>query len=183
MKPSIIAMFVLGLLLASSVLAAPISDSTDFSGYEIFPGITSSSNQTSFGSCVATNTGRVTKGATFTGWPDNATDEWVSASHSTGGIVSGSIDYIGAPGLGHTVCVIGGIWSWHQSDKIFFGGVTSGEVQWPASGDDIGCGTDIGVFTANLAVANTHGTGTIDGCLDDEDGLLIPKIWGALTVN
>jgi hypothetical protein len=80
------------------------------------------------------------------------------------------VNYIGAPGLGHTVCLTGGIWSWQRSQRIFFGSVTGGSVQWPNPGENNGCGRDIGVFIADLSVVNTQGTGEMVGCLNDENG-------------
>ena len=35
-------------------------------------------------------------------------------------------------------------------------------------GGDNGCGTDVGVFTAELSVAGSGGTGEIKGCLNDQ---------------
>jgi hypothetical protein len=173
-------------ILGSFVYSPPARASAaaaTFSGYEIFPGVTSSSDTDSFGGCstVPAASGRATSGATFAGWTDNAS-VWVSPRSRRKGIVNGSVDYIGAPGLGNTVCLTGGMWSWQRSAKIFSGSVTGGSIVWPNGGDDNGCGTDVGVFTAELSVAGGGGTGEIKGCLNDQTDLLIPKIkiWGKL---
>ena len=171
---------ILGIFLASSSARASAA-ATNFSGYEIFPGFTSSTDTDSFGGCstVPAEAGRATSGATFASWTDNASG-WVSPRSRRKGIVNGSVDYLGAPGLGNTVCLTGGMWSWQRSAKIFSGSVTGGSVVWPAAGGDNGCGTDVGVFTAELSVAGSGGTGEIKGCLNDQTDLLIPKIWGKL---
>jgi hypothetical protein len=185
MKRASFIVLIFGLAFVNSyvALASPAA-ATNFSGYEIFPGIIFSSTANGFDGCTIapSDSGRATNGAAFTGWTDKA-NGWVSPRFSTGGIVSGSVNYIGAPGLGHTVCLTGGIWSWQRSQRIFFGSVTGGSVQWPNSGENNGCGTDIGVFIADLSVVNTQGTGEMVGCLNDETGLHIPKIWGRLTIN
>ena len=166
--------------------AGPTSaGTTDFSGYELFLGLTRSIPSTQF-ACdhSAITATRKTTGATFSGWTDNSSG-WVSPRLSTGGLVTGSVNYVGAPGLGNTVCITGGIWSWQlKSGKTFFGSIGGGYVQWPPSGAylSLDCGGDVGLFFADVSVA-TGGSGTIEGCLNDQNGLIPPKIWGTVSLT
>ncbi len=106
-----------GMLCVAPVLAA--AESTDFSGFELFAGI---------------RIDGATIGATFSGWTDDST-QWVPFRQSTGGFVSGSINYIGRPGFGKTVTIVGGKWTWLEADDhtTHSGPVLSGTVQWPAN--------------------------------------------------
>jgi hypothetical protein len=173
------------LVLSVGPASATTSKSTGFSGYELFLGLTRSIPSTQFACDDTTITAtRKTTGATFSGWTDTSS-EWVSPVSSTGGLVTGSINYVGAPGLGNTVCITGGIWSWQlKSGKTFFGSVGGGYVQWPPSGASFNadCGMDVAVFFADVSVA-TGGSGTIVGCLNDQNGLIPPKIWGTVDLT
>ena len=135
------------------------ADSSDFSGYEIFAGIKV------FG---------VTVGATFTGWTNNPQTPpvnscsptefgaWVPFADNTRGLVSGSVNYVGTPGFGHTVNVIGGRWSWAESNGTKLAGnvLSGGNVTWPpGSGTNIGCGCGVAVFNIPIGLWLSAGAG------------------------
>jgi hypothetical protein len=167
-------------LFASSILAFLLSigpslawtESSLFSGFELFTGIKLNS---------------VTIGATFSGWTDSGMREiWVPFSQSTGGFVSGSINYTGSPGFHRSVTIVGGQWSWLEADNhtVHSGLVLSGKVKWPPNAQtDVGavfgvdCGDGVATFIANVRDASTRASGTISGCLDDQL-TFPPKIWG-----
>jgi hypothetical protein len=173
------------LALVAGPASATISKSTDFSGYELFLGLTRSIPSTQFACDDTTITAtHKTIGATFSGWTDTSSG-WISPAFSTGGLVTGSVNYMGAPGLGNTVCIMGGIWSWQlKSGKTVFGSIGGGYVQWPPGGASLNanCGTDVAVFFADVSAA-TGGSGTIEGCLNDQNGLIPPKIWGTIDLT
>ena len=161
---------VAGLLLITPTFAW--AEGSLFSGFELFPGI---------------KLDGVTIGATFSGWTEVPGDEiWVPFSQSTGGFVSGSINYSGSPGFGRRVTIIGGSWTWLESDDhtIHRGPVFSGIVEWPANAEtDLGnifgvdCGRGVAAFNANVRDRTTRIGGTISGCLNDQL-TFPPKIWG-----
>jgi hypothetical protein len=172
----------------SAVLAAALlggiarADTSDFSGYEIFAGIKV------FGTTV---------GATFTGWTNNPQTlpvnacsptefgAWVPFVDNTRGLVSGSINYVGTAGFGNKVNVIGGKWSWTETDGTKLAGnvLSGGIVTWPTdSGTNIGCGCGVAVFNIPVAVGQSHNpSGSFAGCLDDQLSFP-PKIWGVVNV-
>ncbi len=168
--PSVI---IAGLLSVAPTIAW--AENSFFSGFELFPGI---------------RLDGVTIGATFSGWTDAPGSEiWVPFSQSTGGFVSGSINYSGSPGFGKTVTIIGGSWSWLEADEhtVHSGPVLSGEVEWPTNaGTDLGvvfgvdCGDGVATFAATVRDKSSRTTGTISGCLNDQL-TFPPKIWGILT--
>ena len=171
---SLASAIVAGLLLVAPNFAW--AEGTLFSGFELFPGI---------------RLDGVTIGATFSGWT-HAPDEgevWVPFSKSTGGFVSGSINYAGSPGFGNSVTIIGGNWSWLEADDhtVHSGPVLRGVVEWPTSaGTDLGevfgvdCGNGVAIFTATVRTRG-HRAGTISGCLNDQL-TFPPKIWGDVEI-
>jgi hypothetical protein len=167
-KMKLVASAIIAILLCiAPSFATAVPDTTEFSGFELFAGI---------------KLDGVTIGATFSGWTDTST-HWVPFTKSTGGFVSGSINYSGKPGFGNSVEIFGGRWSWFEADErtIHSGPVSSGSVQWPTgSGSQVpgsDCGNGIAVFTADVADAASGATGTITGCLNDQL-TFPPKIWG-----
>ncbi|MBV8451400.1 MAG: hypothetical protein JOZ29_03905 [Deltaproteobacteria bacterium] len=167
-------------IIAGLLLIAPSfawAESSRFSGFELFAGI---------------KLDGVTIGATFSGWTDAPTQEiWVPFSHSTGGFVSGSINYSGSPGFGRSVRIFGGRWSWLEADDhtIHSGPVLSGIVKWPPNGQtDLGnmfgvnCGDGVATFEANVRDTSSQTSGTISGCLNDQL-TFPPKIWGDINLS
>lgn len=164
-------------LLASAIIASLLSivpsfawaEGTAFSGFELFAGI---------------KLDGVTIGASFTGWTDTST-QWVPFRQSTGGFVSGSINYSGAPGFGRSVTIVGGRWSWFESDEhtMHNGPVLSGMVQWPAGpGSSVAgsnCGNGVAAFMAKVRDTSSKTTGAFTGCLNDQLAFP-PRIWGAV---
>lgn len=148
------------------------AESSLFSGFELFTGV---------------KLDGVTVGASFSGWTQASGSEvWVPFSQSTGGFVSGSINYTGRPGFGRNVTIIGGRWSWLESDDhtTHSGPVLSGLVRWPANaGTDLGnvfgvdCGNGVATFNANIWDTSSNTGGTISGCLNDQL-VFPPRIWG-----
>jgi hypothetical protein len=171
-------------LLTSMIFAGLLSvapsfawaESSLFSGFELFPGL---------------RLDGVTIGATFSGWTDAPAElSWVPFRETTGGFVSGSINYSGQPGFGHSVSIFGGNWSWLEADDhtIHSGPVKSGAVLWPTSAAStnldsptarfgVVCGPGVAHFTASVRDASSNTIGTIDGCLNDQL-TFPPKIWG-----
>lgn len=144
---------------------------TDFSGWEIFLGITR---------------GNVTRGVIFVCWTHGTSENWLSPDQTDGGLCSARIDYQGTPGIGGSVDVLGGRWSWHAADgTIHSGRVLDGEVVWPSVLDQsIGCGGGVARFIADISLGPTPiAAGQIEGCLDDTHGLIPPRIWGSITLN
>jgi len=145
-----------------------------FSGFELFPGIRFDG---------------VTIGATFSGWTDAPAElSWVSFRESTGGFVSGSINYSGQPGFGHSVTIFGGNWSWLEADEhtTHSGPVKSGSVVWPTNAGatldspalfDVVCGPGVAHFNASVLDRSSNTSGAIAGCLNDQL-TFPPKIWG-----
>jgi hypothetical protein len=159
------------------------SSSTAFSGYELFPGFEKRISKTTVschGTSVTTSTAMI--GTTF-----------AASTVPAGGVVSGSVNYLGSPGLGqggstNTVCITGGTWSWQQPEATYFGKVENGFVTWPPSGETLSpnpnnCGKNVAEFNASVSVSNVRGTGTITGCLNDQNNLIPPPISGAITLT
>jgi hypothetical protein len=177
--------------------AGPGPEGSFFSGYEVFPGL--SFNGFTFGASFAgwTNgyqtpdsSGGETCPATATDNLDNFGD-WAPLIGSTGGVVSGSVNYKGTPGFGNTVNVIGGSWYWLEADnKTSHSGLVlkGGTVSWPASLEDFvgdnDCGCGVAEFTVTISLGRSQTeAGTISGCLNDKNpDVFPPKIWGQLTL-
>ena len=167
-------------IIAGLLLIAPSfawAESSLFSGFELFAGI---------------KLDGVTIGATFSGWTDAPSQEiWVPFSQSTGGFVSGSINYSGSAGFGRSVTIIGGRWFWLEADDhtIHSGPVLSGIVKWPSNRRmDVGnvfgvdCGQGVATFKANVRDTSSKTTGSISGCLNDQLAFP-PKIWGDVDLS
>jgi len=166
-----------GLALLAALLGVGIAyaaASTNFSGYEIFPGYHG------YNCPVAT-----TCAATFTGWTD-AASSWAPPRLSDGGSWSASINYQGTPGIGHSVSIGGGRWAWLQPDGTFRNGsIVSGQVMWPpVLTADIGCGAGVASIQAMLRTLSGVG-GTLSGCLDDTHLAQVfpPRVWGTLSLG
>jgi len=163
-------------LLLSSVASVAWAEGSLFSGFELFPGI---------------KLDGITIGATFSGWTQTpGPEQWVPFTSSTGGFVSGSVNYAGSPGFGHSVNIIGGKWAWLEADDhtIHSGPVlsvlngVSSAVTWPANAQtDLGCGPGIATFYANVGDGLSHTIGAISGCLNDQL-TFPPKIWGIVNL-
>lgn len=170
-SPIAAAVIVLALALAGPASA----DSSHFSGYEFFPGV---------------SLGNLTFGASFFGWTDNGSTtshgDWLPYSDRTGGFVTGSIDYTGKPGYGHTVTIVGGTWSWREADGTTLRGrVLDGTVEWPSGTTSSvgGCPDGVATFTADVALGfRRSSAGRFTGCLDDQLSFP-PKIWGVVEIN
>ncbi len=175
--------FPLSLVAVTLAFASDIS--TTFNGYELFPGVRKQISRRSV-SCDDTSFTADTKtvGTSF------------AALTPEGGVVGASVNYLGSPGLGqegktNTVCIRGGTWSWQQFFVTYYGNVEKGEksfVTWPPSGETLtpnpnNCGTNVAEFTASVSVSNAHGTGTITGCLNDQNNLVPPPISGTITLT
>jgi hypothetical protein len=173
--------FLTSVIIAGLLSVAPSfawAENSLFSGFELFPGV---------------RLDGVTIGATFSGWTDApAGFSWAPFGQSTGGFVSGSINYSGQPGFGHTVTIFGGNWSWLEADEhtLHSGRVKSGTVVWPTSAGatnldspaprfEVVCGPGVAHFAANVLDRSSNTTGTISGCLNDQL-TFPPKIWGNL---
>lgn len=182
---SVIAATILALTftLAGTVWA----DSSGFSGYEFFPGVSING---------------LTVGASFFGWTNLSqslgTDcgtlaygNWLPYRDNSGGFVTGSINYAGKPGFGHMVVISGGAWSWLKPNGVYLRGrVLDGTVTWPDAADTnyfgataLGCGCGVAEFSAEVALGRRHTpAGSFEGCLDDQLSFP-PKIWGIVTIG
>lgn len=183
-------------LLASTIvfLVSPLlAQSTNFSGYELFPGV-SRHMQSKEVNCIlggqkitSVDAKRATKGASFSGWTDDDTN-WSPSSSNTGGLINGSINYVGTPGFGdgqqsNYVCVTGGIWSWIQSDEEHHGKILDGYVQWPPDNNESVGSCPAGVALVAIDVREGRQTiGQLTACLDDQLAFP-PQIWGALSLQ
>jgi hypothetical protein len=144
---------------------------TDFSGWEIFLGVTH---------------GNVTRGVIFVCWTHELSENWLSPAQTDGGLCSARIDYQGSTGIGGSVEVLGGRWSWQAADGTTHSGrVLNGEVVWPSALNvSIGCGNGVARFAAGISLGpKPVAAGEIEGCLDDAHGLIPPRIWGSITLN
>jgi hypothetical protein len=192
MKP--LSISILTVALTTIVFGMPASaQSTNFSGYELFPGVSrhmkSREVDCAFSGQKITSVDakRSTTGASFSGWTDGAGD-WVSPSSTTGGLINGSVNYLGTPGFGdgqqdNYVCVTGGIWSWIQSDEGRHGKILDGYVEWPpdSSGSIDSCPPGVAVLA--IDVSESRGSaGQLTGCLNDQLAFP-PQIWGVITLE
>ncbi|MGJ7507594.1 hypothetical protein [Variovorax sp. GT1P44] len=143
--------------------------------------------------------GLLTKGVTFAGVDNLASDGVVPTpptcrwtTNGNGGSWTAKIDRIGLAGIGSSgVTVVGGRWYWLDRDnRVHFGRVEGGYVQWPgtAGEDKYGCGPGVAQFA--LSVRDQSSLGTISGCLDDthldpttQPFVFPPHISGALHLN
>jgi len=180
-------------VLVLALTGRAFADQSLFSGYEIFPGV----------SVLG-----VTVGATFSGWTYDCSPEGNCQSPLGGwfpftpnlvqGVVSGSVNYKGTPGLQglpkncpgvgctNTVNVIGGKWSWEKNGIILSGRVLSGTVTWQGGGASIGgCGGGVAMFAINVALGNSRDpAGSFQGCLNDQSASAFPpKIWGEVNIG
>lgn len=151
-------------------------ESTGLSGHEVFNG---------------NRAGNVVTGAIFAGADNKVCDCWTN--DNGGGTWSTSINYRGQGGLGSSVTVTGGRWSWLRADGVIRSGrIVDGQVTWPSTLDSnaMGCGSGVARFAVTLSLAGQSGGGTIKGCLDDshldprqQPFVFPPKLWGTLTLE
>lgn len=165
-----------------SALAAPAhtratSDfpKTDISGVEVFPGVPNSSGGVD--------------GATFSGWIGGAgpvAGGWSACPFFT---YCGSwivvIDYEGPAGIGHTVKITGEKWALTLKNlHTYFGAITGGYVEWPASlsDDTYHCGAGVAQAYVTLLSFQPGGPKSVYGCLDDThlNKAFPPRIWGVV---
>jgi hypothetical protein len=196
MKLSFAAFAMAALAVAALTVPALAQTSTGFSGYELFAGVSRKIKPRNItckymGNAITSFTAhRSTKGATFFGWTNTSASPpaWVPPFSSTGGLVDGSVNYVGTPGFGNGqqdnyVCLTGGIWSWVQSDQAYHGKVINGYVEWPSDATTSvdSCPSGVAALAAYVSV-NGGSTGQISGCLNDQLAFP-PHIWGTVSLQ
>jgi hypothetical protein len=174
--------------LAAAVLvlgASGVGFAQGFSGYEAFIGVHNSAG-----------TGR--NDNVFAGWTDDTTiaNGWQKPTRSSngGGLVAGSVNYIGKPGFRRCVAICpaapginGDEWSWVSAANAaggHYGPVEGGFVVWPAgAGKKVsGSGCPAGVAAIEADIEDENGNpGVICGCLNDQLARP-PKIWGQIDI-
>ena len=128
-----------------------------------------------------------TCGTSFVGWTGGTgpvPGGWAPLP-GRGGAWTVSIDYVGTPGIGGGVTLLGGSWSLTMSGSTRSGTVARGTVTWPSRlTSDVGCGAGIAKVTAVLQVTG-GGSGSVRTCLDDTHLATVfpPQIWGAFTLG
>jgi hypothetical protein len=124
-----------------------------------------------------------TCGVAFSGWTNNL-GGWRPFPGNGQGLWKASANYIGSPGFGGSVHVVGGNFDLLFTDgTVVQGNVGSGTITWPAEGAGIGCGIDVAKISVSIGF--THGVvgnGSFEGCLHDlpAGSVIPPKIWGTL---
>ncbi len=108
-------------------------------------------------------------------------------SQTTGGFVTGSVNYTGRAGFSKTVTIVGGQWSWLEADEhtTHSGPINGGTFTWPVNKNTAisgeGCGHGVAFFNASVFDKTSNTSGTFSGCLNDQL-TFPPKIWGDLTL-
>jgi hypothetical protein len=161
------------MLALSPVTVAAATTAQGISGWEFFPGIRSAAT---------------VYGASFGGWTDDvntaAPVQWVPPPGSGGNWIL-SINYTGVPGPASSTAVTGGRWSLRSPGGPRKSGyVVSGAVMWPASDEDVGCGTANATVVLVLVTTAGH-PGSVNGCLDDQHlaSVFPPRVWGTVTLS
>jgi hypothetical protein len=152
------------------------------SGYEFFPGVP----------CTLDDSETATCGVTFGGWTggNGATaGGWTPFPGNRKGFWWATIDRQGTAGFGSRVTIKGGTWKLLLRKGFTFfklsGVVLSGTVEWPPQGENLDCGTNVGRVEAELLVTELGGApATFDGCLHDlpVGAIIPPRIWGTFAI-
>ena len=166
--------FTIGAALALALGLAATPPSLNLSGFEYLLGTPCTINNQA-GKC----------GVAFGGWTGGSgqnADGWTPFPGTRKGLWQATINYIGSPNFNDSVQVVGGTFDiLFKNRRNISGTVSSGVVEWPAEGGDIGCGTNVATVDLNLS-SGGGGPTSFMGCLHDlPAGTVIPpKIWGAL---